>query len=40
VIPPGVLDRVMAEVGAHDGTFLNLSQPERTSPGQASEAGA
>jgi D-3-phosphoglycerate dehydrogenase / 2-oxoglutarate reductase len=24
VIPPGVLDRVMAEIGAHDGAFLQL----------------
>ena len=40
VIPPGVLDRVMAEVGAHDGTFLNLSQPDRPDPGQAPGAGA
>jgi D-3-phosphoglycerate dehydrogenase len=40
VIPPGVLDRVMAEVGAHDGTFLNLSQPDRSDPGQAPGAGA
>jgi D-3-phosphoglycerate dehydrogenase len=27
VIPPGVLDRVMAEIGAHDGTFLELPEP-------------
>jgi D-3-phosphoglycerate dehydrogenase len=27
VIPPGVLDRVMAEIGAHDGTFLELPDP-------------
>src|SRR5574341_31608 len=40
VIPPGVLDRVMAEIGAHDGTFLNLSQPGRSGPDQAPEAGA
>src|SRR6266702_1880840 len=40
VIPPGVLARVMAEVGAHDGTFLNLSQPDRSDPGQAPGAGA
>jgi D-3-phosphoglycerate dehydrogenase len=40
VIPPGVLDRVMAEIGAHDGTFLNLSQPGRSGPDRAPEAGA
>src|SRR6266487_3356582 len=40
VVPPGVLDRVMTEVGAHDGTFLNLSRPGRTEPGQAPGAGA
>jgi len=33
VIPPGVLDRVMDEVGAHDGTFLNLHQPGRPAAG-------
>jgi D-3-phosphoglycerate dehydrogenase len=40
VIPPGVLDRVMTEVGAHDGTFLNLGRPGRDEPGQAPGAGA
>ncbi len=38
VIPPGVLNRVMAEVGAHDGTFLQLHDPGRptrpTGPGR------
>jgi D-3-phosphoglycerate dehydrogenase / 2-oxoglutarate reductase len=29
VIPPGVLDRVMAEIGAHDGAFLQLQDPGR-----------
>lgn len=32
VVPPGVLDRVMAEVGAHDGTFLELPDPGRPTP--------
>ncbi|HZD71338.1 MAG TPA: phosphoglycerate dehydrogenase [Actinomycetes bacterium] len=37
VIPPGVLDRVMAEIGAHDGAFLQLHDPGRSS-GQPSPA--
>jgi D-3-phosphoglycerate dehydrogenase len=32
VIPPGVLDRVMAEVGAHDGNFLELPDPGDPTP--------
>src|SRR6266545_510030 len=40
VIPPGVLDRVMAEVGAHDGSFLQLHDPERRPPGRQRGAGA
>jgi D-3-phosphoglycerate dehydrogenase len=41
VIPPGVLDRVMAEVGAHDGTFLRLQEPGRPSrPPGAGRRGA
>jgi D-3-phosphoglycerate dehydrogenase / 2-oxoglutarate reductase len=33
VIPPGVLDRVMAEIGAHDGTFLQLHDSGRRHAG-------
>jgi D-3-phosphoglycerate dehydrogenase len=39
VIPPGVLDRVMAEIGAHDGIFLQLHDPGRR-PSGAPRQGA
>jgi D-3-phosphoglycerate dehydrogenase len=41
VVPPGVLDRVMAEVGAHDGTFLQLQEPGQPSgPARPGRPGA